>query len=218
MVVGPGPPATLQRGFVLIRDEGGRPVTSRTAARTLPSLRVELRDGPVVTNRESGGTGTMNDELDCGNSNANYRVLKETADWLSGQTGPLRPRRICDTSAVATGLRFVEIASTEPGLFQLASDRARVTVVAAYTKSQSATRPLPDELAADLAPYLATIPAGSPTFPLPDKGAAMLRRDLEAAGIPTATPAGGSSTSTPCGASAPLWPTRRGSRPASSST
>ncbi|MBX6315812.1 MAG: hypothetical protein IRY99_23300 [Isosphaeraceae bacterium] len=58
-----------------------------------------------------------------------------------------------------------------------------MTVSAAYTKNgESATLPLPADLAADLAPFLGTIPAGAPVFPLPDKGAAMLRRDLAAAG------------------------------------
>jgi integrase len=44
---------------------------------------------------------------------------------------------------------------------------------------------LTDDLASDLAAYVATLPSGTPVFPLPDeKGAKMLRPDLEAAGIP----------------------------------
>lgn len=98
-------------------------------------------------------------------------------------SGPARA--LCYRLAVATGLRYSEIVSTTPASFQLTSDRATITVAAAYTKNgEAATLPLPDELAADLAPYLAAIPAGVPAFPLPDKGAAMLRRDLAAAGIP----------------------------------
>src|SRR5262249_54043556 len=30
----------------------------------------------------------MSDELDSGSFNANYKILKETADWLSGQKEP----------------------------------------------------------------------------------------------------------------------------------
>jgi hypothetical protein len=44
--------------------------------------------------------------------------------------------------------------------------------------------PLPGDLANDLGAYVATLPPGKPIFPLQiDKGAPMLRRDLEAAGI-----------------------------------
>ena len=44
--------------------------------------------------------------------------------------------------------------------------------------------PLPGDLAADLRRYMAGLPPDSSVFPLPEKGAAMLRADLEAAGIP----------------------------------
>jgi hypothetical protein len=55
-----------------------------------------------------------------------------------------------------------------------------VTVGAAYTKNgKPATLPLP----ADLARLVETIPAVAPVFPLPDKGAAMLKTELAAAGI-----------------------------------
>jgi integrase len=98
-------------------------------------------------------------------------------------TGPARA--LCYRLAVATGLRFSEIASIKPGSFALASDRPSVTVAAAYTKNgEPATLPLPADLVADLAGLVATIPAEAPVFPLPDKGAAMLKADLVAAGIP----------------------------------
>jgi hypothetical protein len=56
-----------------------------------------------------------------------------------------------------------------------------VTVRAAYTKNGE---PATGDLAADLSTHSAAIPAGVRVFPLPDKGAAMLRVDLKAAGIP----------------------------------
>lgn len=46
-----------------------------------------------------------------------------------------------------------------------------------------ATLPLPKDLADDLARWLAEKPDGSPVFPLPVKGATMLRVDLRAVGI-----------------------------------
>ena len=60
-----------------------------------------------------------------------------------------------------------------------------MTVAAAYTKNgDPATLPLPRDLADDLAAYVAPLPPGTPVFPLPfEKGAKMLRVDLEAAGI-----------------------------------
>ncbi len=48
-----------------------------------------------------------------------------------------------------------------------------------------ATLPLPDDLADELAAFLASLTPGAPVFPLPaEKGAKMLRTDLAAAGIP----------------------------------
>ena len=97
-------------------------------------------------------------------------------------SGPARA--LCYRLAIATGLRFSELASITPGSFDLSPETPTVTVVAAYTKNgEAATLPLPDDLADDLAPYLAGFAPGTPVFPLPDKGAAMLRVDLEAAGI-----------------------------------
>src|SRR5262249_1296130 len=60
-------------------------------------------------------------------------------------------------------------------------------VEAAYTKNgQTAKLPIPDDLAAELRPVVATLDPGTPVFPLPPftVGAQMLRVDLKAAGIP----------------------------------
>jgi exodeoxyribonuclease VII large subunit len=47
IVVGLGPQATLRRGFAIIRDVGGQPVTSRESAMGHPELIVEFQDGSV---------------------------------------------------------------------------------------------------------------------------------------------------------------------------
>ena len=97
-------------------------------------------------------------------------------------TGPARA--LCYRLAIATGLRYSELASLIPESFDLGNGPG-VTVPAAYAKNgQTATLPLPHELAEDLDAFLTTIPRGAPVFPLPEKGAKMLRIDLAAAGIP----------------------------------
>ena len=99
-----------------------------------------------------------------------------------GMTGPARA--ICYRLAVATGLRYSELASILPESFNWVAPS--LTVAAAYTKNgQTATLPLPAELVDDLAAYVAPLAPGRPIFPLQaEKGAKMLRRDLKAAGIP----------------------------------
>ena len=105
-------------------------------------------------------------------------------------TGPARA--LCYRLAVASGLRYSEIGSITPGSFALDGGHPTVTVAAAYTKNgDPATLPLPPDLAADVAPFLAGIPRGEPVFRLPKGGGAeMLRTDLAAAGIPYRDAAG----------------------------
>ncbi len=104
-------------------------------------------------------------------------------------TGPARA--LCYRLAVATGLRFSETASITPDSFDLTAGAPTVTVAAAYTKNgEPATLPMPADLTADLAPFLAELPPEAAVFPLPDKGAAMLRVDLAAARIPYRDAAG----------------------------
>jgi integrase len=104
-------------------------------------------------------------------------------------TGPARA--LCYRLAVATGLSFSEIGAAVPESFDLTGDAPTVTIPAAYTKNgKAATLPLPADLADDLAAFVADVSRGSPVFPLPDLGAAMLRDDLDAAGIPYRDDAG----------------------------
>ncbi len=103
---------------------------------------------------------------------------------FKSMTGPMRA--LCYRLAVASGLRYSEIGSIKPESFDWESCPASVTVKAAYAKNgQTATLPIPDDLAIDLHAYLADKPLGKPIFPLPhDKGAAMVQTDLGAAKIP----------------------------------
>ena len=81
-----------------------------------------------------------------------------------GMTGPARA--LCYRLAVATGLRYSEIASILPESFDWKAPS--VTVAAAYTKNgEPATLPIPNDLADDLAAYVAPLPPGKPIFPLP---------------------------------------------------
>jgi integrase len=100
-------------------------------------------------------------------------------------------RALCYRLAVATGMRYSEIRSLQPGSFALGSAAPTATVRAAYTKDgEPATLDLPRDLADDLASWLVGRSVGSPAFPLPEKGAKMLRVDLAAAGIPYRDAAG----------------------------
>jgi integrase len=93
--------------------------------------------------------------------------------------------------AIATGLRYAEIKSITPESFALDNGHATVRVTAAYTKNgETAILHLPSDLAEDLRDWLVGRPRGLPTFAMPDKAAAMLRIDLQAAGIPYRDEAG----------------------------
>ncbi len=72
----------------------------------------------------------------------------------------------------------------------MAWERARRVVALAKGAALASIVPPRRIKAADLAGFVAAIPPGSAVFPLPDKGAAMLRRDLAAAGIPYRDDAG----------------------------
>jgi hypothetical protein len=75
--------------------------------------------------------------------------------------------------------------------FDLHSDAPSVTMAAGCTKNgEPAALPLPRDLANDLQPYLAWLAEGEPAFPLPSRGADMLKIDLQAAGIPYRDTAG----------------------------
>jgi integrase len=94
-------------------------------------------------------------------------------------------RALCYRLAVATGLRLSEIKSISAGSIDFEASPATVTVAAGYTKNrQAATLHLPDDVAADLRAWVARLAEDAPVFPLPDRGADMLKIDLAVAGIP----------------------------------
>ncbi len=104
-------------------------------------------------------------------------------------TGPARA--LCYRLAVSTGLRYAEIQSITPGSFDWGTSPATVSVPAGYTKNgEPATLPLPCDVAVDLRCVVVGIPSGMPVFPLPSRGADMLKVDLVAAGIPYRDSAG----------------------------
>jgi integrase len=105
-----------------------------------------------------------------------------------GLDGPTRS--LLYRLAMGTGLRYSEIAGLRPVDFD--PDGPSVTVLAAYAKDgETATLPLPPDLAADLAPYLAGRDPSAPAWRLPPhKGAELLRYDLARAGIPYRDAAG----------------------------
>jgi integrase len=108
-------------------------------------------------------------------------AVAERGPAYQAMTGPMRA--LCYRLAVATGLRYSEIASIKPESFDWKAPS--VAVAAAYTKNgQTATLPLPIDMADDLAAYVAPLNPKLPIFSLPDKGVEMLKPDLDAAGIP----------------------------------
>jgi integrase len=103
-------------------------------------------------------------------------------------TGPTRA--LCYRLAIVSGLRYSELDSLTLESFDL-GNRPSVTVLASYAKNgQTSTLPIPPDVADDMRGYLATIPPGCPAFPLPARGADMLKVDLQAAGLPYRDTAG----------------------------
>jgi excisionase family DNA binding protein len=96
-------------------------------------------------------------------------------------------RAILYTTATASGFRVEELASLTPESFDLDGEAAVVTLRAEVAKNgQTAEQPLPPDLAEALRGFLAGRPAGIPVWPgtWRTRAAAILRRDLAAAGIP----------------------------------
>ena len=113
-----------------------------------------------------------------------HRLIRAAEDGPSIQGVPGPTRALIYRLAIATGLRYSEIRSIVPASFDWGAPN--VTIPAAYTKNgDPATLPIPDDLADDLRPIVAALTPGAPVFSLPkEKGARMLRLDLETAEIP----------------------------------
>jgi len=88
-------------------------------------------------------------------------------------------RAIAYKLAAGTGFRRGELASMTKASFALEGDAPTVKVSAAYSKRRRGdTQPIDAALAADLAKWLATKPAGVPVLPLTRKTAEMLAGDM----------------------------------------
>jgi len=99
-------------------------------------------------------------------------------------SGPARA--LCYRLAAGVGFRHNEIRSIRPESFDWTADPPTVTVTAGNARNgQTATLPLPGDLAEDLRPFVAGIATGAPVFRMNQyEGAKMLKPDLEAANIP----------------------------------
>ncbi len=183
-------PARIQAALSSLRDEGKSLATCnhhRAAIRGFSRWAWKdgrLRDDPLV------GVAGFNAKEDRRHDRRTLSIEELSRLIRAAHEGPTYrkmtgpARALCYRLAVATGLRFSEIKSITPRSFVLGSEAPMVTVAPGYTKNgQTATLPLPHDLADDLAPYLATIAPEAPAFPLPGRGADMLKVDLQAAEI-----------------------------------
>jgi integrase len=115
------------------------------------------------------------------------RAAGESPETVRGLAGT--DRAVLYAVASATGFRAGELASLTPAAFDLDATPPAVTLAGEHAKNgRTAVQPLPPHLAADLRPYLAGRPAGAPVWPgtWHEKGADVIRVDLDAAGIPYA--------------------------------
>lgn len=87
--------------------------------------------------------------------------------------------------ALGTGFRANELRSLRPEWFRLEGDEPGIFIPPEHTKNKKgAVQPITKELAAGLKAFVAQGEPGKPLLTVPDRTAAMLRADLEAAGIP----------------------------------
>ncbi|MFO8013862.1 MAG: site-specific integrase, partial [Phycisphaerae bacterium] len=103
---------------------------------------------------------------------------------VRGLTGP--ERAVLYRLALETGLRASELGSLRPRSFDLTDlDRATVTVEAACSKHRREdVLPLRPDMALAMAEFIGDRDRDEVLFRMPDKPAAMIRKDLEAADIP----------------------------------
>ena len=117
------------------------------------------------------------------------RTIIGTADASAATFRGLagRDRALLYAVAMSTGLRVEELGSLTPESFDLDGEPAAVTLRGEAAKNgRAAVQPLPTELVSVLRPYLSGRDPARPVWPgtWTRKAAAMLRRDLDAAGIP----------------------------------
>jgi len=102
---------------------------------------------------------------------------------VHGMTG--KDREVLYRVAMETGLRWSELRSLKVSSFSLETEPPTVRIEAAYSKHrQEDVLPLRAETVALIREYLSMAFPGNPAFPMwKRRGAEMMRKDLEAAGI-----------------------------------
>ena len=104
----------------------------------------------------------------------------EHRPMLEGMTGP--ERAMLYRVALGTGFRANEIRSLTAKSFDLDADPPTITVAAGYSKRRRRdVQPIRRDLAELLRPYLAARAADVAVFPVPERSAEVLRKDLRAA-------------------------------------
>lgn len=117
-----------------------------------------------------------------------FDVTRASTRTFRGLTG--EDRYFLYLTAAGIGFRANAPANLTPGHFDFAA--GTVTLPARLNKSRKVkVQPIPPDVAAVLAGYIAGKPGGEPIWggTWAEKGADMLRIDLAAAGIPTPRPA-----------------------------
>jgi integrase len=120
------------------------------------------------------------------------RVIRAAAPGPEAGGLPGPDRAMLYDLALGTGFRAEERATLTHERFALDADPPTVTVTAGYAKNgREAVQPIALALADRLRPWLARRTPGRPVFEgMTEKRAAMLRVDLEAAGVPYETASG----------------------------
>ena len=186
-------PSRVQTAIGKLRRQGYSPLTCNHYLQAIKSFSRWLwRDGRARDHALaalSALKGTDKGRKRRALSDTEIRALLHVAHEsgpVMGMDGP--DRAMLYALAVGTGLRKGELASLTPESFALDATPPTVTVEAAYSKRRRRdVQPLPPQLVEPLRAWLAGKERGRPVFKVPDKTSVMLRRDLEAAGIPRET-------------------------------
>jgi integrase len=143
-----------------------------------------LQGGNVKTDRRHDRRELMEEEL-----RSLLSATRASGRLFRGLSGPARFALYA--TACGTGFRASALASLTPESFDLSAELPTVTLAARNNKSRRVkVQPLPPDVAELLRDYLRDQPLGQSvwggTWASDNKGAEMLRGDLEAAGIPYA--------------------------------
>jgi integrase len=185
-------PEAVQRGLGALRARGMSLQSLNHHRAAVRSFAIRCRDTNRLRDDPLRGVKGFNAAEDRRHDRRTLSVDELRRLIEAASNGPVvlgmpgATRALCYRLAVASGLRFSELASVRPESFDWKAVPATVSVEAAYTKNgKAAVQPVPDDLAGDLKPFVASAPPGEPVFPLPrGRGAEMLRADLAAAQIP----------------------------------